>query len=245
MIHQNKFTLKYIFLISTFIALYGSLTHGQYYSSHLNDIKDDTLPVELIYFEAEVFGNLVLLRWGTATEINNYGFMIERSQLPFAFTSIGFVFGNGTSYSPKHYTFYDSTLTSNGIYYYRLKQIDTDGHFKYSDTVSVNFSIVNVPYLNNNDYSLKLYQNFPNPFGEASNSGNSETIIQFEISHTEYVQLDIFNLLGEKISTPLSEILNRGRYNYILNGTNLSSGVYVYRLKFGERILSRKFTLVK
>ncbi len=216
--------------------LFGNNEEGS--NSRDNRFSDDTLPVELIYFEAQILSSFVFLRWGTATEINNYGFNVERADTSLIFLYLGFVPGHGTSYSPKHYTFYDSTLTSGGIYYYRLKQIDTDGHFKYSDTISVNFSTVNVPDVNNNDHSFKLYQNFPNPF-------NSETIIQFEIPNTEYAQLDIFNLLGEKVSTPLSEILNQEIYNYVLKSGNLSSGVFIYQLKFGKLILSKKFTLVK
>ena len=103
-------------------------------------------PVELVSFNAKVRNNVVLLDWKTATEVNNYGFEIERSQTSNVkgqnWEKIGFVNGHGNSNSPKEYSFEDSKL-SNNSYQYRLKQVDNDGSFAYSNIVSV--SIDQVP----------------------------------------------------------------------------------------------------
>ena len=74
----------------------------------------------------DVFEDSVLLKFGTATEVSNYGFEIQRAQNNLNFQIIGFVEGNGNSNSPKHYTFSDSLVEMTGIVYYRLKQIDFD-----------------------------------------------------------------------------------------------------------------------
>ncbi|MDP1678068.1 MAG: hypothetical protein Q8L88_14520, partial [Bacteroidota bacterium] len=89
------------------------------------------LPVELVSFSATAKGKNVELKWNTATEVNNYGFEIERSVVSdrhlqgdgyFSWTKIGFVEGNGTTNAPKLYSFVDAS--ASGKVLYRLKQID-------------------------------------------------------------------------------------------------------------------------
>ena len=98
------------------------------------------LPVELTSFAAKVSGNKVLLNWETATEVNNYGFEVERASLSASplrvWEKIGFVNGNGNSNSSKSYYFIDANVTQ-GKYSYRLKQIDNDGQFEYSKVIEV------------------------------------------------------------------------------------------------------------
>ena len=120
-----------------------------------------------------------ILKWETATEINNYGFEIERRKIGNIvlemedknFTStndestisqwsnVSFVSGSGTSNSPKNYSFTDRNL-SLGRYAYRIKQIDQDGTFKYSQSVEMEVGLV--PKV------LTLSQNYPNPFNPAT-----------------------------------------------------------------------------
>ena len=87
---------------------------------------DDPLPVELSSFTANVIGKSVKLSWQTETEVNNYGFEIERSIAKGNWEKIGFVNGSGNSNSQKNYTFEDKNLIV-GKYHYRLKQLDNDG----------------------------------------------------------------------------------------------------------------------
>ena len=91
--------------------------------------------------------------------MNNYGFEIERSSNNETFTRFSFVRGSGNSNSDKHYTFTDNNLL-NGTYYYRLKQIDTDGEFSYSNVVKAT-----IDYTPN---SFALSQNYPNPFNPST-----------------------------------------------------------------------------
>ena len=101
------------------------------------------LPVELSYFSATIQDEDVILNWRTETEVSNYGFEIQKSEVrnqKSEWTAIGFVQGNGNSNSPKDYSFIDENVKT-GKYSYRLKQIDTDGNFEYSKTIEVDFGL--------------------------------------------------------------------------------------------------------
>jgi len=93
------------------------------------------------------------LNWSTATELNNKGFEIERSDDNKDFITRGFVEGSGTTTERHEYTFTEEAL--NGKVYYRLKQIDHDGNYNYSKSIEINSIYVN---------NFELYQNYPNPF---------------------------------------------------------------------------------
>ena len=99
---------------------------------------DNHIPVELTSFTATSQNGKMILNWATATETNNQGFEIERKQDNSGWEQIGFREGNGTTTEPKEYIYIDdiSTVQSTSLAY-RLKQIDFDGSFKYSDVVEV------------------------------------------------------------------------------------------------------------
>ena len=196
------------------------------------------LPVELVSFNATASINKVELNWKTATEVNNYGFEIERSirneYPPKAegirnWDKIGFVQGSGNSNSPKEYSFTDQSLAS-GNYSYRLKQIDNDGTFKYSDIVEV--TINQIP----NDYSLN--QNYPNPF-------NPSTTISYDIPTTSTVRISVYDILGKEIRLLVNEEKNPGHYEMIFEANDLAGGIYYYTIKAGEFSQSRKMILLK
>ncbi|HRP94517.1 MAG TPA: M14 family zinc carboxypeptidase [Ignavibacteriaceae bacterium] len=205
------------------------------------------IPVELISFTSYVDGVNVTLNWRTATEINNMGFEIERkspSPTPslkegtFEFTdwkSVGFVNGNGTTTQTKSYSFLDEGLSS-GKYQYRLKQIDFDGSFDYSNIIDAEII---------SPIKLSLEQNFPNPF-------NPTTLIRYSVPNvisTEgrnlNVILKVFDVLGNEVATLVNEIKPAGNYNVEFNAKNLSSGVYFYQLKAGSLIQTKKMILLQ
>ncbi len=135
---------------------------------------DSPLPVELISFDGFNTNEGVLLEWQTATEVNNYGFDVERrSSSLIEWDKIGFVQGHGTTNSPKNYEFTDSELLNSESVDYRLKQIDNDGKFTYSKVITVDLSTIT----NLKDevvYAFALEQNYPNPF-------NPTTTIKFTV----------------------------------------------------------------
>ena len=185
------------------------------------------LPVELSTFSASVSSGTVTLKWQTATEVNNLGFDIERSSLNNTFNKIGFVPCSGNSNSPKNYSFTDEP--SGGIsFYYRLKQIDTDGKYEYSNIIEVDITP--------NNYWLS--QNYPNPF-------NPSTKIKYAVPQTSAVILKVFDILGNEIETLVNEEKTVGDYEVEFDASNIPSGVYVYQLRTADFIQTKKMILVK
>ncbi len=198
------------------------------------------LPVELSSFEYSLNNNIVVLKWATATEINNYGFEIERLALPgeqseqiqntaaSRWENIGFVKGNGNSNIARNYTYTDNSVRGSGAFKYRLKQLDIDGSFKFSKELTVT---VNVPAA----YFLK--QNYPNPF-------NPITKIEFGLKESANVKLTVFNILGEMVSELLNCRLEAGYHKAEFDAGNFASGVYIYRLEVKDKFNAIKKMIV-
>lgn len=186
------------------------------------------LPVELSSFSASVNVNNVLLSWSTATETNNSGFNVERKGVNTDWEEIGFVPGFGTTTEPRSYSFNDASLNS-GTYTYRLKQIDFDGSFEYSNEVEVEIA---TPF----DYTLS--QNYPNPF-------NPSTRIEFSIPNSEMVTVSVYNSLGEKVADLVNEVLSAGQHSIDFNAQGLASGIYIVKMIAGNFTDTRKMSLMK
>lgn len=196
-------------------------------------VSDTPLPVELVSFSAQFDGEVVNLKWRTATEVNNYGFDIERTVNPRAnqkeWTTIGFIEGHGNSNSPKDYSFADSDLSGANIIYYRLKQIDNDGTYEYSHEIEVSF-------ISPDKYSLG--QNYPNPF-------NPSTKIHYKIAQSEFVNLSVYNVLGKEVAVLVNEIQSPGTYSVVFSADNLPGGVYFYKLETQHFVQTSKMLLLK
>ncbi len=196
------------------------------------------LPVEMTSFSANEIGQEVLLNWATATETNNKGFEIQRSPSPTPsqmeganntyWNTIGFVNGNGTTTEKKSYSFIDKSASS-GTYLYRLKQIDFDGTFTYSKEIEINFSV---------HLAFSLSQNYPNPF-------NPTTTIQYTLPEESNVKLTLINSLGEKVMELVNGKVNSGNHEVRLNGSNLASGIYFYKLQTEKYSTTKKLILLK
>jgi hypothetical protein len=196
---------------TTFI---GNLGSGLGIEMDAMAIPSNTVPVELISFSAEVEETNVTLNWITASESNNYGFEVQRAKSEGEFITIGFVEGNVTSTEMNYYTFSDDGL-SEGVYNYRLKQIDLDGTFDYSNSVLVESVAPDV---------FSLDQNYPNPF-------NPSTKIFFSLAVDSKVNLKVFDILGQEVSTIYNNELSAGVHNVTFNAGDANSGVYFYRLE--------------
>ncbi len=195
------------------------------------------MPVELISFSATIKGDVILLNWKTATEVNNYGFEVQRSANSVGLTeweTIGFVEGHGNSNSPKYYSFTDSNPL-NGAISYRLKQIDTDGKFEYSPVIEIESNLLT-------EYVLE--QNYPNPFSKGS-GGNPTTVISYSIPKATHVSVKVFDVLGNVIATLVNENQAIGRYKVNFDATTLSDGVYFYKMSAGEFTSIKKMLLLK
>ncbi|MDQ3022585.1 MAG: T9SS type A sorting domain-containing protein [Bacteroidota bacterium] len=200
------------------------------------DSITNPLPVELSSFVSIINRRDVTLNWTTASELNNAGFDIERSIVNpegSGWSMVGNVSGHGTSTAPNSYSYTDRNLAS-GKYNYRLKQIDLNGNFTYYELSNeVN---VGVPT------KFDLSQNYPNPF-------NPSTKINYDLPFDGKVSVKIFDMAGKEVSTLVNEVKTAGYYTINFNATNLSSGVYFYRISAeanGQNFVStKKMMLVK
>jgi hypothetical protein len=195
----------------------------------LQAIFTDPLPMELTSFSAVIKDKTVDLNWVTETEVNSYGFEVQRSGVSDKWEVLGFVEGHGNSNSPKNYSFTDSEVISSGEYSYRLKMIDNDGSYEYSKIIEISFGV---------PLKIALNQNYPNPF-------NPSTTISFTLPESGNVSLKIYNTLGENVSTLLNEYKEAGVYSYNFNAENLPSGTYIYRLNTDTKTLTKKMLFLK
>ncbi len=204
----------------------GYQVFPRFYSTDF--LPTGSLPVELTSFTANVSGNSVNLNWSTATELNNAGFNIERKSSTSNWANVGFVPGFGTTSEIRNYSYSDNNL-STGKYSYRLKQVDFNGAFEYSDAIEV---VVVTP---NN---FELSQNYPNPF-------NPSTTIKFNLPEAGNVKLAVYNLLGQEVKTLVNGFRAVGSYSINFDASNLSSGIYIYKIEANSFIQTRKMTLLK
>ena len=212
-------------MTATTVTFNGVSTLGQFTIGS----SGSPLPVELVSFTGKVKDQKVYLNWSTATEVNNYGFEIQRSIQIDKWDVLGFVEGHGNSNSQKEYNFIDSEINPVGIYSYRLKQIDNDGSYEFSKTIEVNFNVPN---------SFELSQNYPNPF-------NPSTTISFNLPESGKVILKIYNIIGKEIITLVEGYREAGIYNINFNAEELASGMYLYRLSTNGFTETKKLLLMK
>lgn len=200
---------------------------------------DGVLPVELTSFTGSLVNGAVELNWETATEVNNAGFEVERSTDRENFTKLAFVPGNGTTNSPRYYSYTDSNLPDASSVTYRLKQIDNDGTYEYSKTVTVDISKVTGVKEEPVKYKFELAQNYPNPF-------NPSTAIKFTVAETADASLKIYDAIGNEVAEIFNGKAEAGRqYNINFDASNLTSGVYFYQLTSQNNIQVKKMLLIK
>jgi hypothetical protein len=185
------------------------------------------LPIQLATFTAAYLGGTVVrLQWMTLSEINNFGFYVQRrraSESIWTELSNSFVPGHGTTNVPQHYAFIDSTVSAE-IWVYRLRQVDLDStsHLTYAIQVSTLTGVVE-----STPREFVLMQNYPNPF-------NPTTVIGFSLVETGRASLMLYNVLGQRVATLFDGVGMSGtRYQVTLDGSHLPSGVYFYRLESG------------
>jgi hypothetical protein len=194
------------------------------------------VPVELSSFNVFNQNGDIVLKWSTESETNNFGFEIQRKAAGENFKRAGFVSGNGTTLSLHHYNYIDTDL-QEGTYYYRLKQLDNDGAFEFSEIKSVVLIALS-------DYNLD--QNYPNPF-------NSQTIIHYQINQgagAYQIKFFIYNSLGELVRTLVNERQASGTYSVAWDGRDnfgnmVSSGIYIGRLIAKNHISNLKMIYMK
>ena len=180
------------------------------------------LPIELLYFTAIPINNTVNLDWATASESNNAKYEIERSLdgVNFEFLKSIYAFGDGNSLTKQSYNTIDEK-PFKGISYYRLKQIDKSGEFKYAAIVSVEFK---------NETAINL---FPNPAINKLNIKASESYTNATIK--------IINTIGVEVK----QNAKLSSYNGTIDISDLVSGIYFVIIENGDKIENIKISIQK
>ncbi len=223
---------------------------GQYIIT--SDDADNPLPVELATFTAHLVDEGVKLEWVTYGELNNLGFELwraidndEKYQMISSYQNNRRLIGAGNSNTTRYYQYVDKNVQEEHDYYYQLWDVSYSGERNSYGPISLSTnSAGNFPE------NYTLYQNYPNPF-------NPLTYIRFQIHRMNFhgdklvpVNLDIYDLLGKKIKSLMNSDLHTGDYTYSWDGTDeignrVASGTYVYTLRLGDQIVSKKLVLIR
>ncbi len=195
------------------------------------DITGDVyLPVELSSFEAIAGNHEVALTWTTAAELNNDYFEVQRS-VDSDWTTVGTVEGTNEA-TGSSYAYTDRAVVNDVTYTYRLLSYDINGAVNEYEMTAEATPQAPLP----TEYALS--QNFPNPF-------NPTTTITYALKDAGFVTLKVYNLLGQEVANLVSQQLNAGNYTANFNGTDLPSGIYVYRLEVNDFSAQQKMVLLK
>jgi hypothetical protein len=188
------------------------------------------LPVELVQFEAQISGNNVILEWKTASETNNAGFEIQRRTAG-EWDALIFVEGAGTTDTPQEYRFRDTALPFADSLMYRLRQVDTDGTEAFSDPVVIHQSV---------GADVQLATPFPNPV-------RHQATVRYVVPSGEAkaVQLQVYNVLGQRVATLVDETKAPGRQEIALNTSGWASGTYFLRLQVGGVTQTQRMSVVR
>lgn len=212
----------------------AAVTHGWLFR-----VEGPPLPIQLASFQA--FPSLrgkVTLQWKTITEIDSYGFLVQRrreADEDFVELASGFVKGEGTSLIVHEYEFIDTTAFP-GRWWYRLKMIDLDGSYSTSEPIAVDVTAESEKATLPAKYFL--LQNYPNPF-------NPATVVTYQLPVASRVRLAVYDLLGREISVLLDEVKPAGVNSIRFSAANLTSGTYVCRLQTGSAVATQRMVLLK
>jgi hypothetical protein len=189
------------------------------------------LPVELTAFTAQRDGQGALLTWTTASETGNAGFEVQRLVGPEGsglYEPLGFVEGAGTTAEAQTYRFATGRLPV-GTHRFRLKQVDTDGAFAYSEATALDVTIAE---------TYRLVAPSPNPTAGGAT-------LRLAVEQTQAVTVTVYDLLGRAVATPFADTLPAQTERAIRVGEGLPAGSYFIRVS-GERFsATERVTVVR
>ena len=176
------------------------------------DIPPELLPVELTAFNALLDDDVAHLSWETASELNNAGFDVEQ-KINGTFQTIAFVAGNGSTDTAQSYSYTTASLSA-GVHTFRLKQVDFDGTFAYSDEVSVEVAL---------EAAAVLSRAYPEPF-------NPRTQFTLTVAREQEVTINVYDMIGRHVQTLYQGVLGQSEAHlFAFEASNLPSGRYFIR----------------
>ncbi len=182
----------------------------------------ELLPVSFTNFEGIADGGSVFLKWATASELNNAGFDVQVARAEGDYVSVGFVSGHGTTNEPQKYSYALHQLDA-GQHHFRLKQIDFDGSFAFSEEVVLTVGNTG------RDIAVEVY---PNPT-------NNHWQVVVDVQETQVLQVAVYDMLGRRVLQVFDGYLDPGKHTLNVNANALASNVYLVRVR-GEKNLQHK-----
>ncbi|MDR3665261.1 MAG: T9SS type A sorting domain-containing protein [Ignavibacteriaceae bacterium] len=225
----------YVGTVNTLLGGTGSANTGTDFFAL--SVINETLPIELNSFKSNVNERQVNLSWTTKTEVNSNKFEIERSLVstngsPAAWGFVGAVPASGNTNSPKSYSYTEKNLQA-GKYQYRLKLVDNNGSYKYSEVIGTEVTLPK---------TFEVSQNYPNPF-------NPSTRINYSLPNDARVTLEVYNITGERIGQLVNEEQSAGYYTVNFSSYSLyrsiASGVYIYKVTAVDKVTGKSFSSIK
>ncbi len=207
---------------------YTAFSHLAVGTSSVNN-NASSLPVELIDLKAEPVENtFIRVSWSTATETDNKGFEVWRSDDGTIFKKVGWVDGNGNSSTIKNYAFNDKNVQPNITYYYKLNQVDVDGRSE--ETYIVSAKISDGP-----DFNIGEFQ--PNPT-------IGKTKVTIHTTDPINVGVKFYNILGAEVLSHDYQLV-AGTNSLDLESDQLAAATYTVSFKVGSTYYSKKLVVVK
>ncbi len=196
--------------------------------------RDVPLPVEMTTFQAVAGEGQVILRWQTASELNNSHFVLyKRRAGQETFQVLTQISGYGTTSEPHDYEFIDRWVQNSTTYEYQISDVDLAGHETFHQQI-----VTATPDRNATPFEFALYPNWPNPF-------NPTTTIRYDVEEAGLVSLKVFDLLGREVATLTHEEHSAGIYSVTWDADGMPSGVYLCRMDTEGFVQTRKMVLVK
>lgn len=186
--------------------------------------SNNPLPVDLLSLDATPFQKSIKISWATASEINNKGFYLQRSDNGVDFILLKWIEGNGTTNHINEYSYLDTDVKTGVIYYYRLAQVDFNGEENKSKVVAAK--------LNKDGF---VFDARPNPYVHS-------TKISFELEQASNINAEVINPLGQKVTTLIQGLQDEGVYEFDFSARNygFTSGVYTVRLIVNGTVYTKR-----
>ena len=219
----------------------GSINNGYPFLSWQNG-EDTSLPVELAAFTAENQSGGVLLKWVTESEIENLGFILSRrlkaqslkwTEIASYLTNDALA-GHGSTTQRHAYRYTDTTVEPGATYEYRLGDVDYRGNVIWHDAVEITLPVADAAI----PATFGLQKAYPNPF-------NPAVTLQYDLTRDGETVLQVYNVRGQLVETPLSMFQTAGSYAFTWQPQNLNTGVYVVRLQSGKQHTLQKVVFIK
>ena len=216
----------------------GSTSGSVLFSPWLED--DQSLPVELTTFTATDSAGVVVLKWTTESEVDNDHFNLYRSlEKETGYQKIATIKGQGSTTTRHDYIWIDTNVQPSTTHWYKLSDVDINGHEVFHEPICIKLEKTDIVL----PQEFSLSHNYPNPF-------NPETTIEYQLPIESYVEISVYNLIGQELIKLVDKDYQAGSYSVIWDGLDekgraMGSGVYIVRMTAGSYNQSRKVTLMR